>query len=142
MDEYKNTKAHHIQKVNEWQMQKIGKVFSETIKKYQVSVQTCAEVVDLSEYGIQKGECLSKKDLETLLGRLEDWEIDDYKREACRCILTKDIGAYNSCLHLCKYCYATYNEIEVNSNFNNHNPNSSLLIGELKDDDIIKARYK
>jgi hypothetical protein len=32
VDEYKNTKSHHIQQVNEWQMHEIGKVFSETIK--------------------------------------------------------------------------------------------------------------
>ena len=139
VDEYKNTKAHHIQQVNEWQMHEIGKVFSETIKKYQVSVQTCAEVVDLSEYGIQKGECLSKKDLETLLGRLEDWEIDDYKREACRCILTKDIGAYNSCLHLCKYCYANYDEKQIQENYALHDINSSLLIGTLHGDEEIRV---
>ena len=51
-----------------------------------------------------------------------------------------DIGVYNSCKHFCKYCYANYDENKVSDNYNKHNPKSSLLIGELSDDDIIKIR--
>ena len=53
-----------------------------------------------------------------------------------------DVGVYNSCKHLCKYCYANYDEKQVIDNTKKHNPNSSLLIGELEQDDIIKIRTK
>lgn len=53
-----------------------------------------------------------------------------------------DIGFYNSCLHMCKYCYANYLESEVVTNYKNHDPNSSLLIGSLRETDIIKIRKK
>ena len=53
-----------------------------------------------------------------------------------------DIGEYNSCKHFCKYCYANYDEKKVINNYNNHDINSSLLIGGLNSDDIIKERYK
>lgn len=53
-----------------------------------------------------------------------------------------DIGYYNSCSHFCRYCYANYDEQKVFKNKQNHDANSSLLIGHLENDDIIKVRRK
>lgn len=53
-----------------------------------------------------------------------------------------DIGVYNSCKHFCKYCYANFDEQAVATNFKNHNSLSSLLVGEIEPDDIIKERVK
>ena len=58
----------------------------------------------------------------------------------CNCVQTVDIGAYNSCLSLCKYCYANFNEEEVKNNYLKHSDDSSLVVGELMDDDVIKER--
>ena len=48
--------------------------------------------------------------------------------------------AYNACKHYCKYCYANYDERKVEENFNNHYKDSSLLVGKIEKDDIIKVR--
>ena len=64
------------------------------------------------------------------------------KNIKCNCINMVDIGEYNTCKHFCKYCYANYDEKKVNENYKKHNPDSSLLIGELESDDIIKIRRK
>ena len=60
------------------------------------------------------------------------------RKSYCSCYLSNDIGTYNTCLHLCNYCYANYDNKIVYQNYKNHNDDSPLLIGNLKNDDIIK----
>ena len=47
----------------------------------------------------------------------------------CNCIMGNDIGAYNSCAHFCKYCYANYDKKAVAENMKRHDPDSPFLIG-------------
>ena len=42
---------------------------------------------------------------------------DPGQRPLCRCIVSKDIGEYHTCKHLCRYCYANISEKIVNRNF-------------------------
>lgn len=143
VDNYKNTRAHDIVPLTKQQMEGIARAFAPTIKKYNIKVQTCAEAIDLSAYGIIKGECLSQEDMARLLEKKLEWPIDDFKREQCRCVLTRDIGAYNSCLHFCKYCYANYDERQIQSNYQKHDINSSLLIGKLDGSEkVIEVKNK
>ena len=145
LDEYKNVKKNkHIlayKPFNKEDYQEIGLSFSTIAKSHNITVQTCFEEETLTEYGFIKGECLSHELAYKLTGKsYKNWKAR--KGEDCNCVEMVDVGAYNTCKHFCKYCYANYDEKQVTNNFNHHNPNSSLLIGELQDDDIIKARYK
>ena len=58
-------------------------------------------------------------------------------RQECNCLMGNDIGAYNTCGHLCKYCYANYDTKTVRQNYALHDPKSPFLIGNLKADDKI-----
>ena len=65
------------------------------------------------------------------------------KREGCVCLLGNDIGMYNTCMHLCKYCYANSNSGLVKENIKKHNPNSPFLIGGNEEGDkITEANQK
>ena len=119
----------------------IGENFSKIAKNNNMVVQTCFEERNLTEYGFIKGECMSKELAFKLTGKTyKKWQAR--KGNACNCVELVDIGVYNSCNHLCKYCYANYDESKVKENINNHDINSSLLIGHINSDDIIKPRKK
>lgn len=140
LDEYKNVLKNknvlQYRKFTEEDYKIIGKNFSKIAKLNNMKVQTCFEERNLTEYGFTKGECLSHE----LAYRLTGKKYKSWKARKCNCVEMVDIGVYNSCKHFCKYCYANYDEKIVNNNFKNHDVNSSLLIGNVKKDDIIKIR--
>ncbi len=135
----KNEKTLNFKEFTEEDYKLIGENFSEIARKYNMTVQTCFEDNNLCEYGFIKGECLSHELAYILTGKkYKNWKAR--KEQKCNCVEMVDIGAYNSCKHFCKYCYANYDERQVLNNFKNHDDNSSLLIGYLKETDIIKIR--
>jgi hypothetical protein len=58
-------------------------------------------------------------------------------REQCACYLACDIGAYDTCRHLCRYCYANSDPRRVLANAGLHDPQSPFLIGSYKEGDRI-----
>ena len=119
----------------------IGENFSLSARKNNMTVQTCFEERNLTEYGFKKGECLSHTLAFKLTGKTNFKSWTARKGGNCNCVQMVDIGAYNTCSHFCKYCYANYDEKMVKENVIKHDKNSSLLIGKLEEDDIIKRRY-
>lgn len=145
MDEYKNVRSNkNILKYRAFTREdykKIGEAFSKIAMDNGMSVQTCFEDNDLTEYGFVKGECLSHELAYILTGK--KFKSSNVRKEKkCECVQMVDIGDYNSCMHMCKYCYANYDEKAVSSNFKMHDDNSSLLIGSIQSDDVIKVRKK
>ncbi|MBR1377145.1 MAG: DUF1848 domain-containing protein [Bacilli bacterium] len=143
IDDYKNVRNNmkdiKYKDFTEEIYKDIGTNFSEIASKYNMKVQTCFEERNLCEYGFIKGDCLSKEIAFKLTGKsFPKWKAR--KGGLCNCVEMVDIGVYNSCRHFCKYCYANYDEKKVLNNYSNHNSNSSLLVGEICEDDQIKVR--
>ena len=86
---------------------------------------------------------MSKKIIEKAIKNKLNAPKNNSKRNGCNCLLGNDIGMYNTCMHLCKYCYANANSGLVKENIKKHNPNSPFLIGELEaEDKITEAKQK
>lgn len=91
---------------------------------WKLTLATCAEAIDLSEYGIEHNRCIDPKlisrlapDDAILQNFLYNAKTDNGQRKACGCILSKDIGAYNTCTHGCLYCYANTSSASAFSNY-------------------------
>jgi hypothetical protein len=121
-------------------MLEITKSISDIAKKYSIEVVTCAEDIDLSAYGVNKGKCIDDKLISELSGNNLHLPKDKNQRSECGCVASIDIGAYNTCPHGCLYCYANFNVNTVQENLSMHNPHSPLLLGELGPKDKVIIR--
>ena len=113
-------------------------------RRWGLSITACAEGRDLSRFGIGRGQCISydlmtrefgddrllmdfllPNEQQTLGGTIA--AADPYRRlkdpgqrNTCRCIVSKDIGQYSTCMHLCSYCYANTSPARVRRNYSRY----------------------
>ena len=115
-----------------------AKNFGKIANKYGFYIQTCGQNGDYTKYGIHKSGCSTLE----MLGEANDISFRNLKhrgmRKGCNCIESRDIGAYDTCLNGCKYCYANKNTQKAYNNFKFHNPDSPILLGSISDKDTIQ----
>ena len=105
------------------------KHFSTTAAASGMEISSCAEKINLESYGIKAGKCIDDRLIRDLFGIDVVGRKDPSQRAECGCIQSKDIGAYDSCLHGCRYCYATRTLETARKNHTTHDPLSPSLVG-------------
>lgn len=92
-------------------------------KKHGITLCACCEMPELYALGVQSVSCVDASLFGVNVPR------DKHQREGCNCNLSVDIGAYNSCMNGCRYCYANHSETKVRQNVATHRADSEVLVG-------------
>lgn len=137
---YKTLEKIGAYEINKEQKLEIAYRFYEIAKEHSIKLETCAEELDLSPYGIEHARCIDKTLIEELSGKKFNIGKDKNQRKFCGCDESIDIGAYDTCLHGCIYCYANSSISTIKRNTKQYNVNSPLLCSKLTEEDVIKER--
>jgi hypothetical protein len=139
IDMYKKVKRNFPQarEVSPAERIAIGKEFVRIGKKYGMTIKSCAEGRDLEPYGVDCGGCMTVSTFEKALNAKLKAPKKKCQRSECACLLGNDIGNYDTCTHLCKYCYANANPEAVKRNAKAHNPQSPFLLGNMQEGDKV-----
>ena len=122
---------------------------------WNIQLATCAENIDLAAYGIEHNRCIDGELMERVFGddrelvyylhtgRLPEPDLfgalpdipadkknlkDKGQRKVCGCMVSKDIGMYDTCRHFCVYCYANTSRECVQRNALRHSYENESLI--------------
>ena len=116
----------------------LGKEMIKIASAHGMTLKPCAEGDELAPYGADCGGCMRLSDYEKAIGKRLNAPKRKGARAECACYLSCDIGAYNTCRHLCRYCYANAEPAKVPAQSRLHDPASPFLIGGYTDGDRIR----
>ena len=139
IDLYEKVKRNfpEIHSVPRQDMHFLGKEIIKIASSYNMVVKPCGEGDFLSEYGADCSGCMTVQTYEKAIGKKLIVPNKKPARKECACYLSADIGTYDSCGHLCRYCYANNDVMAVRRNMKLHDPESPFLIGNYKEGDVI-----
>jgi DNA repair photolyase len=122
-------------------------------KNWGLTLATCAEQIDLEQYGIEHNRCIDGELMKRIFagdtdfvhylsyGKLPGENVlfpaetpvdnaalkDKGQRRLCGCMTGKDIGMYNTCPHFCVYCYANASRETVEKNRKQYTENKESI---------------
>jgi DNA repair photolyase len=100
---------------------------AQTARENRIQIQSCAETPDFARAGVPPGACIDAALIERLWPLGTAFKKDSGQRQACRCAQSKDIGATDTCIQGCAYCYATFDPEKARRRHERHDPRAAEL---------------
>lgn len=94
--------------------------------------------VDFSDINVVTSGCFTLEEINKALDINLKRPSQSNARKGCDCVLNADIGAYNTCGHKCKYCYATNSHSIGYDKALRHSDSSSCIIGTVPENADIR----
>ena len=121
----------------------LTKTFVEIAAEHDMIIKPCGEDPQLASAGADCSGCMTQQTFEQAVRQNLILPPNPGNRKECARYITNDIGQYNTCGHLCRYCYANADKETVRRNMRLHDPSSPLLIGNLRPEDKVhEAKQK
>lgn len=136
----KRAKDFQMREMRAEEIRQIAGEMARIAAGYGLTVETCAEKIDLQDVGIRHGCCIDKNRIERILGCRLTGGKDRNQRAECGCMESIDVGAYHTCLNGCRYCYANFSEEYVREKAKRYDPEAELLCGRIRPEDHISER--
>ncbi|MEA4831157.1 MAG: DUF1848 domain-containing protein [Oscillospiraceae bacterium] len=148
VDMYPKLRTKLILPITEDKITELSAFIGKTAKEYGIRAVACCEKNDLTPFGIQKASCIDRELIERILSErakpekiaLDTLFPDRNQREGCGCCESIDIGAYNTCMNGCIYCYANNDPVSTARRHKAHDPNGELLFGAVGENEKITIR--
>lgn len=93
-----------------------------------IEVSSCAEQQGFAHLGIRPGRCIDADYIRHTFDIAVTHAKDRSQRMACGCVASRDIGAYDSCILGCRYCYATSSWARALANYRCHDVEAPALL--------------
>ena len=116
----------------------LGREMAAIAEKHDIRLKSCCEGDELAAFGVDCTGCMTLSTYEKALGCRLNAPKQPKSTRGCLCHLSADVGAYNTCVHGCRYCYANYDDASVRRAMAQHDPASPLLIGHVQPEDVIR----
>lgn len=108
-------------------LRELAAALAASARRYGLHVQSCAETLALNAEGVPPGKCIDAMELNRVFDLNLPARKDPGQRKLCGCTRSVDIGAYDTCLHGCVYCYATRHTPALRERWKRHDADQAWL---------------
>lgn len=144
VDEYvknrRNLANLEIRTPTEDEIQELAVEMAQIASDNGMVIESCAEKIDLHQYGIAHGSCIDKQRIEAIIGSEISGSKDKNQRGECGCMESVEVGTYDTCKNGCIYCYANASNKRVMDHAALYDEHSPLLCGVVGNNDVITNR--